>query len=225
MTVLTLGAILALSSAAATSREFLQAVEDAARTTVTSLAADSRVKAVKSIAFVKLGLPDGKGKLPLDSNVSQVFEATLTSKAQAFTFVTHSTHTAEWKLIDEVFDQANDFSSYDPKTHPELLKLKLADALLFGQIIDAGVDKRTNETETSVYIALRLLKISTGEQIWGGTITGRKLQHRDVQGELTEKLWSMVTFENILYAAGGIIGLLVAIIVIAVLIKKMTRVR
>lgn len=202
------------------------AVEDAARATVQSLSQDPRVKGIKSIAFVKLNLPEGAGTLRLDSNDSQVFEATLTSKAESFTFVTHATHSEEWKLIDAIFDQAEDFQSYDPKTHPELRKLKLADALLIGQVIDCAEDVRKDESETSVRIAMRLLKVSTGEQIWGSVINGKKInkivkEERNIKKELTEDAKGLVTFKNILYAIGGLIALLF----VFVLIGKMTRVR
>lgn len=219
-------ATLSLTAVSATSRDLSYAVEDAARETVKSLAGDPRVKGIKSIAFVKLNLPEGAGTLRLDSNDSQVFEATLTSKAESFTFVTHATHSEEWKLIDAIFDQAEDFQSYDPKTHPELRKLKLADALLIGQVIDCAEDVRKDESETSVRIAMRLLRVSTGEQIWGSVINGKKInkivkEERNIKKELTEDAKGLVTFKNILYAIGGLIALLF----VFVLIGKMTRVR
>ena len=222
--MLTLTAILSLTSVAATSRDLSIAIEDAARSAVASLAADSRVKGVKSIAFVKLNLPEGKGDLALDSNASQVFEATLASKAESFTFVTHDTHAEEWKLIDGIFDQASDFESYDPKTHPELKKLKLADALLIGQVIDVECDEKKEKTETSVRIAMRLLKISTGEQMWGSVITGKHVEiaeARDIQKELVDDAKDLITTKNIMYAIGGLIGLFILFI----LIGRMTRVR
>ena len=219
-------ATISLTAVSATSRDLSLAVEDAARATVKSLADDTRVKGVKSIAFVRLYLPEGQGALKLDSNASQVFEATLASRAEAFTFVTHDTHVEEWKLIDGIFDQAADFQSYDPKTHPELNKLKLADALLFGQVIDCAVDERKDETETSVRIAMRLIKISTAEQIWGSVVNGKYIEkivkeERDIKKELTDEAKELVTFKNILYAIGG----LIALIIVFILIGKMTRVR
>lgn len=224
LTTLALVAILSLTSLADVSRDLSIAVEDAARTALSSLAADARVKDVKSIAFVKLRFPQGKKDLSLDSNSSQVFEATLASKAESFSFVTHDTHTEEWKLIDGIFDQAADFESYDPKTHPELKKLKLADALLIGQVIDVAADKKKDKTETSVRIAMRLLKISTGEQIWGSVITGKHVEvaeARDIQKELVDDAKGLLTTRNIMYAIGGLIGL----IILFILIGKMTRVR
>ncbi|MGN0853141.1 MAG: hypothetical protein ACI4Q3_07165 [Kiritimatiellia bacterium] len=228
----TLPALIALLSltSAATSRELSLAVEDAARTTVKSLAADARVKGVKSIAFVKLKLPEGNGALALDSNASQVYEAVLASTAQNFVFVTHDTHVEEWKLIDGIFDQAADFASYDPRTHPELKKLKLADALLFGQVIDCTVDERSDDRqescETSLRIALRLLKISTGEQIWGNVVNGKcvttkPIRQRNMRKELKKNCLDLLTFRNVLIALGAI----VAIVVGFVLIGRMTRVR
>ncbi|MBR3777978.1 MAG: hypothetical protein IKL02_10360 [Kiritimatiellae bacterium] len=206
-------------------REFSDAIKDAAEKTVASIAGDSRASSVKSIAFVRLNAPDSKGVLPLGSNVSQIFETTLLAKPERFTFVTHSSHVEEWKLIDEIFDQAEDFESYDPKTHPELNKLKLADALLIGQIIDAKEDERKNETEYSVRVVMRLIKVSTGEQIWGQVIDGRHLVKIDRINEMKEEAKSYLTLSNMLklagYVAGGIIGLILLII----LLRQMIRVR
>ena len=213
------------------------AVEDAARATVQSLSQDQRVKGIKSIAFVKLNLPEGEGALELKSNESQVFEAAMASTAAAFTFVTHDTHKEEWDLITKIFDKASSFQpsadskdvgtvALDPKTLPEIKKLKLADALLIGQVIDCLTEERKDEEETSIRIALRLIKISTGEQIWGKVINGKKInkivkEDRDIKKELTEDAKRLVTFKNILYAIGGLIALLF----IFVLVGRMTRVR
>ena len=230
-------ATLSLTAVSATSRDLSYAVEDAARATVQSLSQDPRVKGIKSIAFVKLNLPEGEGTLELKSNESQVFEAAMASTAAAFTFVTHDTHKEEWDLITKIFDKASSFQpsadskdvgtvALDPKTLPEIKKLKLADALLIGQVIDCLTEERKDEEETSIRIALRLIKISTGEQIWGKVINGKKInkivkEERDIKKELAEDAKSLVTFKNILYAIGGLIALLF----IFVLIGKMTRVR
>lgn len=230
-------ATLSLTAVSATSRDLSLAVEDAARATVQSLSQDQRVKGIKSIAFVKLNLPEGEGALELKSNESQVFEAAMASTAAAFTFVTHDTHKEEWDLITKIFDKASSFQpsadskdvgtvALDPKTLPEIKKLKLADALLIGQVIDCLTEERKDEEETSIRIALRLIKISTGEQIWGKVINGKKInkivkEERDIKKELTEDAKSLLTFKNILYAIGGLIALLF----IFVLIGKMTRVR
>lgn len=230
-------ATLSLTVVSATSRDLSYAVEDAARETVKSLAGDPRVKGVKSIAFVKLNLPGGNGALGLNSNASQVFEAAMASMPEAFTFVTHDTHKAEWDLITKIFDKASSLQpsgdskdvgtvAFDSKTLPEIKKLKLADALLIGQVIDCMAEERKDEEEASVRIALRLIKISTGEQIWGKVVNGKKInkivkEERDIKRELAEDAKSLVTFRNILYAAGG----LIAIIIVFVLIGKMTRVR
>ena len=224
LAMLTLTATLSLDLMSATSRDLSLAVEDAARETVKALASDSRVSGIKSIAFVRLNLPEGLGKLRLDSNDLQVFEATLASKGESFTFVTHDTHAEEWKLIDGIFDQAADFETYDPKTHPEVKQFKLADALLFGQVIDCMAEETKEKSETSVRMALRLLKVATGEQIWGGVINGKHVQAveaRDVKKEITEDAKELLTFRNILYAAGGLVVLLVLLFFVG----RMFRVR
>ena len=107
-------AMTSLSSMSATRRDLSLAIEDAARATVESLAADARVKDVKSIAFVKLNLPDGMGALTPDSNDIQVFEATLASKAGSFSLVTHDTHAEEWTLIDGIFNGVGSVLSFLP---------------------------------------------------------------------------------------------------------------
>lgn len=222
MKTLMLSMTMALSLNAETeNREISYAIEDAASRTLTALAEDVRVKPLKSIAFVKLNMPNSESKLPLGSNLSQVFEATLAAKPQSFALVTHSTHTAEWKLIDGVFDQAADFESYDPKTHPALNKLKLADALLFGQVIDARMDKNGDDVVTSVRIAMRLIKISTGEQLWGKVIEGKHAITVDQIEELKDQVKGLLTFTNILYALAGLVGLIVLLFVL----RQMIRVR
>lgn len=218
--MLSLAAGLMLGASAET-HEVLSAVENAASRTVAALAADPRVKPIKKIAFVRLNLPDAKGGVALESNVSQVFETTLAAKPESFTFVTHASHADEWKLIDGIFDQASDFESYDPKTHPELNKLKLAEALLIGQAIDSKEEVRGNETETMVRIALRLIKVSTGEQLWGQVIEGRHLVKVDPVREIEDRVKGLLTFRNILYALGGFIVL----IILLFLLRQMIRVR
>ena len=214
-----------LLNAFAGEHEYSDAIKDAAEKTLASIAGDSRVSPVRSIAFVRLNTPDSKGVLPLGSNVSQIFETTLLAKPERFTFVTHSSHAEEWKLIDGIFDQAEDFESYDPKTHPELNKLKLADALLIGQIIDAKEDERKNETEYSVRVVMRLIKVSTGDQIWGSVIDGQRLVKIDRINEIKEEAKSYLTFSNLLKLAGYVAGGIVALILLVILLRQMIRVR
>ena len=222
--MLTLLATISPSLMSATPRDLSLAIEDAAHSTIESLAADARVKDVKSIAFVKLNVPDGMGALTPGSNDVQVFEAALASKAASFTLVTHDTHADEWTLIDGIFNQAADFESYDTKTHPELKKLKLADALLIGQFVDVVQDVKKEATTTSVRIAMRLLKVSTGEQIWGSVINGKYVQtveERDIKKEIVDDAKSLFTFRNILIGVGGLIVLLIVLL----LLVKTFRIR
>lgn len=221
--VMVASALAACSAAAgaADERAVSYAVEDAARQTVSKLAEDARVKPLKSIAFVRLNLPDSQDELALGSNLSQVFEVTLAAKPQSYALVTHATHAEEWKLIDGVFDQAADFESYDPKTHPALSKLKLADALLLGQVIDAREEKEADANRTSVRIAMRLIRISTGEQLWGQVIEGCHVVSVDRVKDIRNKARSLLTFQNALYALGGLVGL----ILLLVALRQMIRVR
>ena len=151
-------------------REISYAAEDAAYQAATRLAADGRTKDVRTIAFVKLMLPEGKTGLGLDSNLSHVFESALASVPSDQRFVLHGSRDAEWTLIDEIFDQASDFESYNPATHPKFRQLKLADALLYGQVID-GTDRK-DPTRSTVRVSLKLLKVSTAELLWGGVVEG-----------------------------------------------------
>lgn len=145
-----------LLNAFADERELSYAVEDAAYQAVSRLSADGRLKGVKTIAFVKLMLPEGEKELKLGRNITHVFESSLSSVPTDLRFVLHGSRDAEWTLIDEIFDQATDFASYNPATHPKFKQLKLADALLFGRVIDAEETK--DGAKTSVRISLRLLR-------------------------------------------------------------------
>ncbi|MBQ9430727.1 MAG: hypothetical protein IJU44_04160 [Kiritimatiellae bacterium] len=150
--------------------ELSYAIEDAAFQTVTRLSADQRLKELKNIAFVRLSAPNGAAALKLESNVSQVYESALVSVPCDLRFVVHSSHDPEWTLIDEVFDQAADFDSYNPATNPKLKQLKLADALLYGQAVDAKEAK--DGSRTTIRISMRLIKVATAEMLWGGVIEG-----------------------------------------------------
>jgi hypothetical protein len=72
---------------------------------------------------------------------------------------------------------------------------------------------------------MRLIKVSTGEQIWGHVIDGRHLVKIDRINEMKEEAKSYLTLSNMLklagYVAGGIIGLILLII----LLRQMIRVR
>ena len=202
-------------AAFASSREVSLAIEDAAVRMVAALGQDSRLGDIKSIAFVRLNLPEGVGKLALDSNDLQVFETTLVSKSGPFAFVTHAGHAEEWKLIDGVFNQASDFDDYDPSTHPEVRQFKLADALLFGQVIDCQAEETKGSSVTSVRIAMRLLNVSTGELIWGEVVEGKHTI------TFTDKTMGLITFRSIMFAVGGIVVLLLLVLAI----RPMIRVR
>ena len=159
-----------LLNAFAGERELSYAAEDAAYQAVSRMSADGRLKGVKNIAFVKLMLPQGEKELRLGSNLSITFESALSAVPTDLRFVLHGSKDAEWTLIDEIFDQASDFESYNPATHPKFKQLKLSDALLYGQVIDATESK--DGLKTTMRISLKLLKVATAEVIWGGVIEG-----------------------------------------------------
>ena len=159
-----------LLNAFAGERELSYATEDVAYQAVSRLSVDGRLKGIKNIAFVRLMVPEGKSELRLGSNLAQTFEAALSSVPTDLRFLIHGSRDAEWTLIDEIFDQASDFESYNPATHPKFKQLKLADALMYGQVIDATESK--DGRKTTIRISLKLLKVATAELIWGGVIEG-----------------------------------------------------
>ena len=151
-------------------RELSYAAEDAAYQAVSRISVDGRLKGIRNIAFVKLMLPQGEKELRLGNNLSITFESALSAVPSDLRFVLHGSRDAEWTLIDEIFDQASDFESYNPATHPKFKQLKLSDALLYGQVIDATESK--DGLKTTVRVSLKLLKVATAEVIWGGVLEG-----------------------------------------------------
>ena len=184
-----------------------RALGDAARQTAEALSADARLEDIGRIAFVRVNAPDGAWEYAKEANVSQVFEAALTSEPARFAWVTHSGHEDDWRLIDGVFDQAADFTDYDPSTHPEVRKLALADGLLLAQI--AGVDEveKVESTERTVQIALRLIRVSTGEVAWGSVVEGRDTEPHTRAEALKEEALGWLTMRNIGIALGALLVL------------------
>lgn len=159
-----------LLNAFAGERELSYATEDAAYQVVSRLSVDGRLKGIGNIAFVGLIQQKGDKAVRLAVNLPPTFEAALSSVPSDLRFVLHSSNDAEWTLIDEIFDQASDFESYNPATHPKFKQLKLADAFLYGTVTDC--DPAAKDNKTAVRIALKLLKAATAELIWGGIIEG-----------------------------------------------------
>lgn len=147
------------------------ALEDAAFQAAMQMDASPKVKGVvTNIAFVKLWHDDGKKSVDPTGNDALVFETALAATPGSLNFVVHAGHEADWKLIDEIFDQAADFSSWDPKTCPKLKQLKLCDAILTAHLMSLHVE--TNAKALTVRLALRLIKVSTAEEIWSGVVEG-----------------------------------------------------
>ena len=157
----------------AASREVSYAIEDAAYQALTKMAEDPRVaKEVKKLAFVKLWLPsDDGGALSNASTETAVFESALGSIPCGFDIVLHSNRDQQWGMIDQVFDQASDFESYNPVTHPELQKLELCDSLLLAKIIDA--DAEAGGKVATVRLAVKIIQVKTSRQIWSAVLEGR----------------------------------------------------
>ena len=136
-------------------REISYALEDAAFQAAMRMDADVRVaKDVKRIALVRLWLPNPGEAVSLAGCSTAVLEASLGAVPCRFDFVLHESRSEQWTLIDQVFDQAADFESYDPATHPELNKLQLCDALLLAKVIDAVENKA--KSQSSVRLAFKL---------------------------------------------------------------------
>lgn len=150
--------------------EISRCIEDAAYQVARKLNADARVTgAVKTIALAKLFVNEGQKNLDGGTDEAVVFETALAAVPGKLNFVLHASNEAEWKLLDEVFRQARDMDSWDPKTCPALKKLKLCEAVLVGHIIGAIKEKNA----LSVRLAMRLVKVATGEELWGAIIEGR----------------------------------------------------
>ena len=170
-TGLILTAALSLSAFAG-EREISYALEDAAFQAATRMDADARVgKDVARIALVKLWLPAAGESASLAGCSTAVLETALGAVPCRFDFVLHESRSEQWTLIDQVFDQAADFESYDPATHPELNKLQLCDAMLLAKIVDA-VEDRAKAT-TSVRIAFKLVAVKTAKQVWSAVVEGQ----------------------------------------------------
>lgn len=198
-----------------------RALGEAARQTVAALDAGERLEGLERIAFVRVNAPDGAGTFAQSADVSQVFEAELLSAPSRFTWVTHAGHEEDWRLIDGVFDQAADFTDYDPATHPELQKLALADALLLAQIVGVDEAEKVETTERKVQLALRLIRVSTGEVAWGSVVEGADLEAHTRSEALKEEAKSWLTWRNIAIAA----GVLVLLVLFRMVLKAATRVR
>jgi len=159
-------------NATAGEREVSYALEDAAFQAAMRMDADARVgKNVKRIAFVKLWLAKPGEALSLAGYNTATLEASLGAVPCRFSFVLHESRSEQWTLIDQVFDQAADFESYDPATHPELNKLQLCDALLLAKVIDAVENKA--KASTSVRVAFKLIEVKTARQTWSAVIEGQ----------------------------------------------------
>lgn len=146
--------------------------EDAAYQVARKLNGDPKVtSAVKNIAFVKFFTKEGERTMGPAENEAIVFETALAAVPGTLKFVVHTSHDEDWKLIDEIFRQARDMSSWDPMTIPELKKLKLCDGILVGHLI-AFVNDEDSNTLTA-RMALRLIQVATGEEIWAGIVEGK----------------------------------------------------
>ncbi len=166
------GAMAPLLLSAVTVLETTYPFEDAAYQVARRLNADKKVvAAVRNVAFAKLFAKEGEAALGAAENEAIVFETALAAVPGELKFVLHSSHDADWKLLDETFRQARDMASWDPKTCPALKKLKLCDGILVGHLVAFVNDERTNTL--TARMALRLIQVATGEEIWAGVVEGK----------------------------------------------------
>ena len=159
--------------AQASGRTASLALEDAAFQTAMRMEGDVRVgEGIRRVAFVRLWTPKADGSsFDAGGSDSVTFEAALGAVPCRFDFVLHSSRDEQWKLIDEVFDQAEDFDSYDPETHPELKRLQLCDALLLAKLIDA--QDEGDGGACSVRVAAKLVETATARTVWSAVLEGR----------------------------------------------------
>lgn len=160
-------------SLTAGSLELSYAVEDAAYQAVTKMSEDPRVaKDIKRLAFVKLWQASADGAALSNAAMdAAVFESALGAVPSSFEIVLHSNRSEQWALIDNVFDDAADFESYNPSTHPELNKLELCDSLLLAKV--AGIKDGGSDGVSTVRLALKIIQVKTSRQIWSGVVEGR----------------------------------------------------
>ena len=153
-------------------RELSYAVEDAAYQAVTRMSEDPRVaEGVKRLAFVRMWMPDSTNVLSNAGVDVAVFESALGAVPCNFDIVLHSNRDQQWTLIDQVFDQASDFDSYDPASHPELNRLQLCDSLLLAKVV--GAEDRGDKGVSSVRFALKIIHVATARQIWSAVVEGQ----------------------------------------------------
>lgn len=155
---------------AANKAHLTYALEDAAYKVATQLNADKRVSSeTKNIALARIFVDAGKS-VSLSGDDAVVLETALASVPGDLRFVLHSGNDDGWKAIDEIFRQARDMSSWDPKSLPRLKQLKLCDAILVGNVLFYGEQSRG---EMSIRLAFRLFKVATAENLWSGVIEGK----------------------------------------------------
>lgn len=183
MLSLALATAIGIEAGAAT-REASLALEDAAFQAAMRMDGDARVAGrIQRIAFAKLWLPEGGGAAfgAGEANTA-VVESALGAVPGSFEFVLHASREDQWKLIDEVFDQAEDFDDYDPATHPELKQLALCDGLLLAKLVDGLVDPATGTATARV--AFKLVETATARVVWSGVVEGRYDAPGPEEGEL-----------------------------------------
>ena len=153
-----LACIAMASSLTAAERQLDYAVEDAAYETIKQLTkADLPVR---SIAF--LGLFGERHDL------AEAFRAGLIQVPGVYEFYTRNE--AEWnKLVSEIEFGVRKEDIMDPTTIQSFGDVKGVEALLYGSIMEAGVEG----SNAIVRLAMTLARVTTGQLLWSANIEGR----------------------------------------------------
>lgn len=168
--LLTLSAVaVGLACQAMTQYDAIWALESAASQMAEKINSSPRVVgSVKNIAFAKLRITDGVKAFENASSEAKTFESALMAVPGKLNFVVHTGNEADWKLIDEIFDQKKGFDDWMRGSGPQLKKLKLCDAIAGADVIyfnDAdGV--------ATVKIDAWVVKVDTAEVLWRDIIEG-----------------------------------------------------
>lgn len=159
--------------AGAATREASLALEDAAFQAAMRMDGDARVAGkIKRIAFAKLwGAGTDGSAFALGGGNTATIESALGAVPCSFDFVLHSSRDEQWKLIDETFDQAEDFDDYNPASHPELKQFALCDGLLLAKLVDGLADPAAGTA--SARVAFKLVETATATVVWSGVVEGR----------------------------------------------------
>lgn len=162
-------AAVGLACQAMSKYDAIWALESAAGQMAEKISSSPRVTgSVKNIAFARLRISDGVKAFANASAEAKAFESALMAVPGPLNYVVHSSNEADWKLIDEIFDQKKGFDDWMRGSGPQLKKLKLCDALAGADVIYFSDE----DGVATVKIDAWVVKVDTAEVLWRGTIVG-----------------------------------------------------